>query len=71
VTNSEYTKTLGSVLHRPTTILPITGPRLLYGRELADSLLLTSQRVAPAALQQAGFEFSQPTLRGALEDLLG
>lgn len=71
VTNSEYTKTLGSVLHRPTTILPITGPRLLYGRELADSLLLTSQRVAPAALQQAGFEFGQPTLRGALEDLLG
>jgi uncharacterized protein (TIGR01777 family) len=71
VTNSEYTKTLGSVLHRPTAILPITGPRLLYGRELADSLLLTSQRVAPAALQQAGFEFSHPTLRGALEDLLG
>ena len=71
VTNSEYTKTLGSVLHRPTTILPITGPRLLYGRELADSLLLTSQRVAPAALQRAGFEFGQPTLRGALEDLLG
>jgi NAD dependent epimerase/dehydratase family enzyme len=70
VTNSEYTKTLGGVLHRPTTILPLTGPRLLYGRELADSLLLTSQRVAPAALQQAGFEFRQPTLRGALEDLL-
>jgi hypothetical protein len=71
VTNSEYTKALGSVLHRPTTILPITGPRLLYGRELADSLLLTSQRVAPAALQAAGFEFAQPQLRGALEHLIG
>lgn len=70
VTNAEYTKALGGVLHRPTTILPITGPRLLYGRELADSLLLTSQRVTPSVLAGAGFEFSHPDLRGALEDLL-
>jgi uncharacterized protein (TIGR01777 family) len=70
VTNADYTRTLGGVLHRPTTILPITGPRLLYGRELADSLLLTSQRVVPSVLTDAGFEFAQPELRGALEDLL-
>lgn len=71
VTNAEYTKALGRVLHRPTTILPITGPRLLYGRELADSLLLTSARVVPAALVEAGFEFSHPGLDEALESLLG
>ena len=71
VTNAEYTTTLGGVLHRPTTILPITGPRLLYGRELADSLLLTSQRVVPEVLTEAGFEFTHPELRGALEHLLG
>jgi NAD dependent epimerase/dehydratase family enzyme len=47
------------------------GPRLLYGRELADSLLLTSQRCVPAALVEGGFEFSHPELRGALEHLLG
>lgn len=70
VTNAEYTKALGSVLHRPTTILPMTGPRLLYGRELADSLLLTSQRVVPSVLVEAGFSFEQPELRGALESLL-
>ena len=70
VTNAEYTKTLGATLHRPTTILPITGPRLLYGRELADSLLLTSQRVVPSALVDAGFEFTHPDLRGALAALL-
>jgi uncharacterized protein (TIGR01777 family) len=70
VTNAEFTTTLGSVLKRPTTILPMFGPRLLYGRELADSLLLTSQRVLPRALLDAGFEFAQPELRGALEDLL-
>jgi NAD dependent epimerase/dehydratase family enzyme len=70
VTNAEYTKTLGGVLRRPTTILPLTGPRLLYGRELADSLLLTSQRVLPTVLADVGFEFEHPELRGALEDLL-
>lgn len=70
VTNARFTKTLGSVLNRPTTVIPMLGPRLLLGRELADSLLLTSQRVLPAALSRSGFGFSHPELRGALEDLL-
>ncbi|CAB4530183.1 unannotated protein [freshwater metagenome] len=70
VTNAEYTKILGGVLHRPTTILPITGPRLLFGRELADSLLLTSSRVVPAALLEAGFSFDYPELEPALSALL-
>ncbi|MFM7069648.1 MAG: DUF1731 domain-containing protein, partial [Actinomycetes bacterium] len=70
VTNAEYTKTLGRVLHRPTTIIPMAGPRLLFGKELADSLLLTSSRIAPAALNAAGFEFSQPTLDGALRSVI-
>jgi len=70
VTNAEYTKILGGVLHRPTRILPITGPRLLFGRELADSLLLTSTRVVPAALVDAGFSFEYPELGGALAALL-
>ena len=71
VTNAAYTKALGAALHRPTTILPMAGPRLLYGRELADSLLLTSQRVVPAVLLDAGFDFEQPTLPGALRSVLG
>ena len=54
VTNAEFTTTLGAVLHRPTTILPMTGPRVLFGRELADSLLLTSQRLVPDALRRPG-----------------
>jgi len=71
VTNAEYTKALGSALHRPTTILPMIGPRLLYGRELADSLLLTSQRVVPAVLLEAGFDFEHPSLPEALTSVLG
>lgn len=70
VTNAEYVKALGKVLHRPTTVTPMLGPRLLLGRELADSLLLTSTRVAPAALVAAGFTFGQPDLDGALRSVL-
>jgi uncharacterized protein (TIGR01777 family) len=70
VTNSEFARTLGATLHRPTTIIPMIGPRLLLGRELADSLLLTSARIRPAALEAAGYEFEQPKLDTALSDLL-
>ena len=70
VTNAEYVKALGRAVHRPTTITPMFGPRLLLGKELADSLLLTSTRVAPAALIAAGFEFGQPDLDGALRSVL-
>jgi uncharacterized protein len=69
-TNSDYTRALGRVLGRPTTIIPMIGPRLLFGRELADSLLLISQRVVPRALLDAGFTFQQPQIEGALRSVL-
>ncbi|HLU41912.1 MAG TPA: TIGR01777 family oxidoreductase [Microthrixaceae bacterium] len=71
VTNSEYARTLGRVLRRPTTIIPMFGPRLLFGRELADSLLLTSQRIVPGKLTEAGFGFTHPRLEVALREILG
>jgi uncharacterized protein (TIGR01777 family) len=71
VTNAEFAKTLGHVLGRPTTVIPMIGPRLLLGRELADSLLLTSQRVVPSVLEQAGFAFSEPSLEPALRSVTG
>lgn len=70
VTNGEFAKTLGKVLGRPTTVIPMIGPRLLYGRELADSLLLTSQRIIPGALQSAGFGFTDRTLQDGLRAIL-
>ena len=71
VTNAEMTRVLGEVLHRP-TILPVPsfGPKLLLGGELAEALLFTSQRVAPAVLGEQGFPFAHPTLEGALRSLL-
>jgi uncharacterized protein (TIGR01777 family) len=70
VTNAEFTKTLGSVLSRPTFLpVPAFGVRLAFG-EMADSLLLASQRVEPAVLKARGFRFSFPRLEPALKHIL-
>ncbi|MBI3406541.1 MAG: DUF1731 domain-containing protein, partial [Acidobacteria bacterium] len=63
-------KTLGKVLGRP-TIFPMPGfaARLAFG-EMADALLLGSQRVVPARLQQVGFKFGHPSLESALRAIL-
>jgi len=67
-TNAEFTKTVGRVLSRPTILpLPAFAARLLLG-EMADALLLASQRVEPARLQASGFQFRFPTLDGALRN---
>jgi uncharacterized protein (TIGR01777 family) len=71
VTNREFTKTLGRVLHRPTTMhVPAFAIRLAAG-ELADEALLASQRVVPRVLQECGFRFRYRVLEDALRHLLG
>lgn len=71
VTNAELTTTLGRALHRPTLLpAPPFALRAVLGRERADGLLFVSQRVLPAVLQDAGYEFRQPRLDGALEAAL-
>lgn len=63
LTNREFTKTLGSVLHRP-TLMPLPGfaVKLLLG-EMGQELLLGSQRVLPVRLQKAGYSFIYSDLR--------
>jgi hypothetical protein len=71
VTNAEYTKTLGSVVRRPTAIpTPITPLKVLYGMELVHSLLLTGQRVLPQRLLDTGYRFEHSELEPALRALL-
>ena len=71
VTNFEFTKTLGGVLHRPTVFpLPAFAARLAFG-EMADELLLGSNRILPQRLQETGYAFRCPTLEFALRHLLG
>jgi NAD dependent epimerase/dehydratase family enzyme len=50
---------------------PLVGPKLLFGSELVEALLLSSQRVAPNALLASGYEFSYPQLEPALRHVLG
>lgn len=72
VTNAEFTKVLGKVLHRPTLVpVPRFGPAALLGGELADSLLYTGQKVLPTALTASGYAFQHTTLEAALRAVLG
>lgn len=70
VTNAEFTRELGRVLHRP-AIFPV--PRLAvlaaFG-EMGREALLAGVRVRPQRLLDAGFQFQQPSLAGALTALL-
>jgi len=70
VTNREFTRTLGRVLHRPTVFpMPAFAARLAFG-EMADEMFLASARVEPKALATAQFEFAHPQLEPALRGLL-
>jgi len=70
VTNAEYTRTLARVLSRPAIApMPAFAARLAFG-EMADALLLASQRVMPTRLQATGYQFRYPELERALRHLL-
>lgn len=71
VTNGEFTRALGQALRRPTfATVPTFGPRLLLGRDLADSLLFTSARVLPRVLEDSGYRFEHPTIAEAFRAIL-
>jgi len=70
VSNSEFTRVLASVLHRPAIFpAPALALRLALG-EMADALLLSSQRVLPECLQRYGFAFRYENLEAALHAAL-
>jgi uncharacterized protein len=70
VTNAEFTKILASTLSRPAIFpMPAFAARLAFG-EMADELLLASQRVEPAKLISSGYPFRFAELRASLEDVL-
>ena len=70
VRNAEFTKTLGRVLSRPTIFpIPAFGVRLVFG-EMADALLLSSQRVEPTRLKAAVYQFKYANLETALRHVL-
>jgi uncharacterized protein (TIGR01777 family) len=72
VTNAEFTRTLGGVLHRPTPVpTPLLPLRIVFGREMVEEMMVAGQRVLPAVLQATGYRFRHPTLVEALAATLG
>jgi hypothetical protein len=68
VRNEQFTKALGEVLSRPTVMaMPAFAARLAFG-EMADEMLLVSQRVVPKKLRDMGFTFQYPNLEPTLRD---
>jgi uncharacterized protein len=69
VTNIEFTHELGHALHRPAVAtVPGFALKLAYG-EMGEAVLLASQRVAPHALERAGFVFKHTLLPDALKQI--
>ena len=71
VTNAEFAKQLARAMHRPAFFpAPAFGLRLTMG-EMADALLLASQRVVPNSLLKVGYRFSSPNLGATFSRILG
>ena len=70
VQNAEFTTVLAKTLHRPALLpAPVFALRLALG-EMADALLLSSQRVNPEKLHQFGYSFLHSDLPAALSAVL-
>jgi len=68
VTNRDFTRTLGRVLRRPAVFqAPAFVLRMAIGE--LSSMLLTGQRVIPAAAEEMGFRFTYRELEPALRSL--
>ncbi len=71
VTNAEFTRVLGRVLHRPAVLpAPRVALRVVLG-PMADEALMLSTRVVPAKLVAAGFRFEYPEIEAALRAVIG
>ena len=67
VTNERFTRALGEALSRPTVMaMPAFAARLAFG-EMADEMLLVSQKVIPKKLQASGFQFEYSDVETALQ----
>lgn len=68
VTNDTFTRTLGRVLRRPAVL---RAPTLVLQAALGEmsSMIVSGQRMVPAAAEQLGFSFSHRNLEPALRSL--
>jgi len=70
VRNADFAQALGHAMHRP-AIVPAPAFALEFALgEMAEALLLASQRVVPSRLEQLGYRFAQRDLSSALTSVL-
>lgn len=72
VTNRDFTAALARLVRRPAFFsVPAFALRMIFGREMANEMFLSSVRVQPKALEQHGYRFAFPSIEPALRHLLG
>src|SRR5690606_11106862 len=72
VRNSEFTRVLARVVHRPAVLpFPAFGLALLLGEQGARELAAADQRVSAARLDVSGHSFRYPDLEDSLRHMLG
>ncbi|MFC6632665.1 TIGR01777 family oxidoreductase [Microbulbifer taiwanensis] len=70
VTNNSFSRLLAKQLHRPCLMrTPAWVLKMIFG-EMAEELLLASQKMEPRTALDSGYSFQFPTLEQALADLL-
>jgi uncharacterized protein (TIGR01777 family) len=70
VTNSEFTREFAAALRRPAPWwVPGVALRTVLG-QAAEEMVLGGPRAVPGSLRDAGYEFTHPRLRGALDAVL-
>jgi uncharacterized protein len=71
VTNADFTAALGRALRRPAVIpVPQIALKAALGGEMAQELLLNSQRALPTRLLDSGYTFAHPEVGDALRTVL-
>lgn len=71
VTNADFTEELANTLRRSAFFtMPAPIARLVFGKEMAEEMLLSSARVYPKRLLETEYVFQYPKLSGALQHLL-
>jgi uncharacterized protein len=70
MTNADFSHAVAHAVHRPALFpAPASMLHLAFG-EMAQQMLLASQRAIPQRLQEAGFHFEDPEIQQALRSLL-
>ena len=71
VRNRDYSHQLGNSFSKPVLLkAPAFALKAALGAEMATELLLSSQRVVPTVLSNAGFKYNFSDLKGALANLV-